>query len=104
MLDEPTSNLDKNGIKALTGLIQHFSGIVLTVSHDAEFLDSVTDHVLLIENHQVKLYDEKFSVFQIDYEQARQKEFHLYEVQNKQKNSSVNHYNDCKKNPNAQKK
>ncbi|WP_243148572.1 ATP-binding cassette domain-containing protein [Oenococcus sicerae] len=32
LLDEPTSNLDKNGIKALTGLIQHFSGIVLTVS------------------------------------------------------------------------
>ncbi|MBZ5964985.1 MAG: ATP-binding cassette domain-containing protein [Leuconostoc gelidum] len=86
LLDEPTSNLDKNGIKVLSGLIRHFSGIVLLISHDFDFLDSTTDNILLIENRRAELYEQKFEDFQLEYEKKRHKEFQMYEVQKKQKN------------------
>lgn len=86
LLDEPTSNLDKQGIKLLSGLISHFSGIVLLISHDFDFLNSTTDSILLIENRRVEVYEQKFEDFQLEYEKKRHKEFQMYEVQQKQKN------------------
>lgn len=37
LLDEPTSNLDKNGIQKVVNLINHYQGIVLVISHDKAF-------------------------------------------------------------------
>lgn len=86
LLDEPTSNLDKNGLKALSGLIQHFPGIVLLISHDYDFLNANTDQIIFFENQGGKLYKQKFAEFQIEYEKRRNQELQMYEVQQKQRN------------------
>ncbi len=54
-LDEPTNFLDVICIKALERFLKAYEGTVLLVSHDRMFIDSVADHVYLIENKKLIL-------------------------------------------------
>lgn len=49
VLDEPTNDLDLETLELLEELITDFAGTVLIVSHDREFLDSVTTSYLVFE-------------------------------------------------------
>ncbi|BET68937.1 ATP-binding cassette domain-containing protein [Opitutales bacterium ASA1] len=49
VLDEPTNDLDIETLDLLEDLIVEFSGTVLLVSHDREFLDEVVTSVLVLE-------------------------------------------------------
>jgi ATPase subunit of ABC transporter with duplicated ATPase domains len=48
-LDEPTNNLDKEGIAHLTSFIKNYKKTVIVISHDADFLNSFTDGVLYLD-------------------------------------------------------
>ncbi|WNB91687.1 ABC-F family ATP-binding cassette domain-containing protein [Bacillus sp. NEB1478] len=48
-LDEPTNDLDIQTLSILEEYLEHFPGVVLTVSHDRYFLDRVVDHLLAFE-------------------------------------------------------
>lgn len=48
-LDEPTNDLDIETLELLESLLVSYSGTVLLVSHDRDFLDEVTTHVLAFE-------------------------------------------------------
>ncbi|MBY6038141.1 ABC-F family ATP-binding cassette domain-containing protein [Fictibacillus nanhaiensis] len=48
-LDEPTNDLDIQTLGILEEYLEHFPGVVLTVSHDRYFLDRVVDHLLAFE-------------------------------------------------------
>ena len=58
LLDEPTNNLDSSGIKLLTEFMQNYSGTVIVISHDANFLNAFTHGVIYInvQNYQVEQY------------------------------------------------
>eukprot|EP00270_Netrium_digitus_P003247 TRINITY_DN1367_c0_g1_i1.p1 TRINITY_DN1367_c0_g1~~TRINITY_DN1367_c0_g1_i1.p1 ORF type:complete len:996 (-),score=306.74 TRINITY_DN1367_c0_g1_i1:35-3022(-) len=43
VLDEPTNFLDRDSLGALTGAIKDFNGGVVVISHNAEFLDTLTN-------------------------------------------------------------
>lgn len=60
LLDEPTSNLDAEGIRKLTGMIGGFRGIAVIISHDIAFLEKAVDCVLMIEDRHIDLYDGNF--------------------------------------------
>ncbi|GGE29355.1 putative ABC transporter ATP-binding protein YfmR [Pullulanibacillus camelliae] len=49
LLDEPTNDLDTTTLSILEDYLDHFSGVVITVSHDRYFLDRVIDHLLVFE-------------------------------------------------------
>ncbi|MBD1379763.1 ABC-F family ATP-binding cassette domain-containing protein [Metabacillus arenae] len=49
-LDEPTNDLDIQTLSILEDYLDHFPGVVLTVSHDRYFLDRVVDHLLAFES------------------------------------------------------
>ncbi|GAT89940.1 ABC-F family ATP-binding cassette domain-containing protein [Apilactobacillus kunkeei] len=57
LLDEPTNDLDISTLTVLEDYISHFSGTVITVSHDRYFLDKVANRLLIfngdgdIESH-----------------------------------------------------
>ena len=51
LLDEPTNNLDSEGIWHLTDFLQNYKKTVLVISHDADFLNSFTDGVLYLDVH-----------------------------------------------------
>lgn len=49
LLDEPTNNLDAEGIEHLTGFLMVYPKTVLTISHDADFLNAFTEGVLHLD-------------------------------------------------------
>lgn len=49
LLDEPTNDLDIQTLGILEEYIEHFPGVVITVSHDRYFLDQVVDELLVFD-------------------------------------------------------
>ena len=64
LLDEPTNHLDLDAIVWLEEWLKAFSGTLLMISHDREFLDSIIDRVLHIENRTVRAYAGNYSQFE----------------------------------------
>lgn len=58
MLDEPTNNLDTDGINHLIGFLLGYDKTVVVISHDADFLNMFTDGVLYlnVSTHKVEQY------------------------------------------------
>jgi len=57
LLDEPTNDLDIQTLSILEEYIEHFPGVVMTVSHDRYFLDQVVDKLLIFrEGGQIDLF------------------------------------------------
>lgn len=48
-LDEPTNDLDTQTLSVLEEYLDHFLGVVITVSHDRYFLDRVVEKLLVFE-------------------------------------------------------
>ncbi len=57
LLDEPTNHLDIESIIWLEGFLKTYSGAVITISHDKQFLDNITRRTVEVELG--KLYDYK---------------------------------------------
>ncbi|MBQ3600820.1 MAG: ABC-F family ATP-binding cassette domain-containing protein [Lachnospiraceae bacterium] len=51
ILDEPTNDLDIQTLRILEDYLDHFSGIVITVSHDRYFLDRVVRRIFAFEGN-----------------------------------------------------
>lgn len=49
ILDEPTNNLDKEGIAHLTQFLLNYEKTCIVISHDADFLNMFTDGVLYLD-------------------------------------------------------
>lgn len=56
LLDEPTNDLDINTISWLEDFLAGYEAIVLVVSHDRHFLDSVCTHVVDIDFGKMNIY------------------------------------------------
>lgn len=54
VLDEPTNHLDMQSKEILKEALNYFSGTVIVVSHDREFLDSMVDCVYEFRNKKIK--------------------------------------------------
>ena len=64
LLDEPTNHLDILSIQWLENfLIKKFKNIVILISHDHEFLNSVCDNVLDIDYKTITLYPCNYNKF-----------------------------------------
>jgi ATP-binding cassette subfamily F protein 3 len=54
VLDEPTNHLDMQSKEILKEALAHFTGTVILVSHDREFLDGIVDCVYEFRNKKIK--------------------------------------------------
>lgn len=61
LLDEPTNNLDVETIAWLENFLADYENIVLVVSHDRHFLDSVCTHVADVDRSKIKVYTGNYS-------------------------------------------
>lgn len=77
--DEPTSNLDWEGIELLKKELKSFDGALLIVSHDRDFLDEICGMILEIENGRIKLYKGNYSKYRIMKEEERKRALFEYE-------------------------
>ena len=73
LLDEPTNHLDLDAILWLEDWLKAFPGTLMMISHDREFLDSIVDRILHIENRTIRAYTGNYSQF----EQKRTQELAL---------------------------
>ncbi|WP_027339634.1 ABC-F family ATP-binding cassette domain-containing protein [Halonatronum saccharophilum] len=56
LLDEPTNNLDIASVNWLENFLFNFPNIVIVVSHDRHFLNTVCTHIVDIDFKKIKLY------------------------------------------------
>jgi ATPase subunit of ABC transporter with duplicated ATPase domains len=56
LLDEPTNNLDIDSINWLEDYLMDFEGLVIVVSHDRHFLNTVCTHIVDIDFKKIKMY------------------------------------------------
>ncbi len=56
LLDEPTNDLDVETIQWLENFLADYQNIVIVVSHDRHFLDTVCTHVADVDRQKIKIY------------------------------------------------
>jgi ATPase subunit of ABC transporter with duplicated ATPase domains len=56
LLDEPTNYLDLDSIHWLQGFLNNYDGIVITISHDRHFLNSICTHIADIDYETIITY------------------------------------------------
>lgn len=67
LLDEPTNHLDLEGIFWLADWIKSATCLVIIISHDREFLDDITTHIVHFNDHVLKKYTGNYSLFEKEY-------------------------------------
>ncbi|NVJ85431.1 MAG: ATP-binding cassette domain-containing protein [Algoriphagus sp.] len=61
ILDEPTNDLDAETIVWLEDFLVNFKNLVIVVSHDRHFLDSVATHIVDIDFGKIKIYSGNYT-------------------------------------------
>jgi ATP-binding cassette subfamily F protein 3 len=64
LLDEPTNHLDLDAIVWLAEWLKNYSGTLLMVSHDREFLDDVASQIAYLHHQTIDLYPGNYSSFE----------------------------------------
>ena len=63
ILDEPTNHLDIISKEILKEALERYTGTLIIVSHDRDFLDGLTEKVFYIKNKRLKIYYEGLKMF-----------------------------------------
>ena len=64
LLDEPTNHLDLDAVIWLQDWLCKYPGTLLLISHDRDFLDTITDHIVHIEQNKAEMYTGNYSDFE----------------------------------------
>ncbi|CAG4896055.1 ATP-binding cassette domain-containing protein [Paraburkholderia gardini] len=83
LLDEPTNHLDLDAIVWLEDWLHRYPGTLIVISHDREFLDSVCNVTLHLEQQQIKRYGGNYSQFEVLRAQQLALQQSAYEKQQK---------------------
>ncbi len=85
LLDEPTNHLDLDAIVWLEGYLQRYTGTLLVISHDRDFLDAVSQYTLHIEHQRLNEYKGNYSAFERMRAERLQQQQAAFEKQQKQR-------------------
>ncbi len=83
LLDEPTNHLDIESIIWLENFLKDYTGVVITISHDKEFLNNVTKRTLELELGNVYDYKAAYSKAMVLREERREKQMSSFKNQQK---------------------
>jgi len=87
LLDEPTNHLDLPTIVWLERWLKSYTGILLLISHDRDFLDGLCTHVAHIEQETIKTYTGNYSQF----EAVRAEQLALQQVMYTKQQKEIKH-------------
>src|SRR6202034_678160 len=90
LLDEPTNNLDLDSIHWLQGFLQKYDGVVIVISHDRHFLNSVCTHIADIDYETIITYTGSYDEMVMAKTQIRSQ----IEGQNAQREKKIAQLND----------
>lgn len=73
LLDEPTNHLDVETKRFVANFLRNYQGTVLVISHDIDFLNSVTNKTLFVNKttHKMKIYRGNYSEFRRQYAEEK---------------------------------
>jgi ATP-binding cassette subfamily F protein 3 len=57
LLDEPTNYLDITSVRWIARFLANFSGELILISHDRDFMDSVTTHTAVIHRQKIRKFE-----------------------------------------------
>lgn len=77
--DEPTSDLDLEGIKLMEKCLAQQQGGLLIVSHDRSILDHLCNKILEVEQGRIKAFTGNYSAYQ--HEKKMEREHHQFEYE-----------------------
>jgi ATP-binding cassette subfamily F protein 3 len=64
LLDEPTNHLDLDALVWLEAWLQRYSGMMIVISHDREFLDAITKVTLHLDETKLTRYGGNYTTFE----------------------------------------
>ena len=64
LLDEPTNHLDLDTIVWLVAFLKQYTGAMILISHDREFLDDTVDHVAYLNQQTIELFSGNYTQFE----------------------------------------
>jgi ATP-binding cassette subfamily F protein 3 len=83
MLDEPTNHLDLESLGWFQNYLSNYSGAIMAISHDREFLNAICEGVLEIRHRKLHRYRGNYDEYLV-LKQAREEQ-HLAAYKNQQK-------------------
>ena len=86
MLDEPTNHLDLLSLLWLQRYLLNYSGAILMISHDRDFMDSIVETVVEIDPDAARLvsYTGNYTAFLDQREKRYEQQVQAYRAQNKE--------------------
>ncbi len=64
VLDEPTNHLDLHSIRWLESYLKRFSGMLIVSSHDRDFLNGISTHILDLDYQTITAYSGNFDAYE----------------------------------------
>ena len=84
MLDEPTNHLDLHSLIWLQNYLQNYSGAILLISHDREFLNQLVRHIVELEGGRITRYTGNYEKYLVQREAGETQRLAAYENQKKE--------------------
>jgi ATPase subunit of ABC transporter with duplicated ATPase domains len=73
LLDEPTNNLDINTIRWLENVLNERNSLMIIISHDRHFLNSVCTHMADLDYRELRIYPGNYDDYMIASTQVRER-------------------------------
>lgn len=87
LLDEPTNHLDLEAVLWLQVFLKQYDGMLMTISHDRDFLDNFSSHILHFDSQKINQYTGNYSSFE---KQKQQREV-LQQAQFEKQQKEIEH-------------
>ena len=84
LLDEPTNHLDLDAVYWLERFLRAYTGTLVLISHDREFLDTVVDQIWHIDRSLINVYKGHYSQFERQKAERMAQQQVLFEKQQEQ--------------------
>ena len=81
--DEPTTNLDMEGVEMLEKMMAGYRGAILIISHDRTLLDRVCNKIWELEGGKIRVFDGNYSDWSL--QKNRERSFQQFEYEQYQK-------------------
>jgi len=84
LLDEPTNHLDLDAALWLESFLQKYRGTLLLISHDRDFIDSVSNGIIHVHQQKLDLYTGNYAAFERRRAERLAQQQSMYEQQQEQ--------------------